>query len=76
MAQLLGHESVDTTRVYATPSEQDLRRDVKKIPPVAVTWQKRNRQPSSPQPQSCAGPYSDYQETFKGAPAPALMQWN
>ena len=26
VAQLLGHESVDTTRIYTTPSEQDLQR--------------------------------------------------
>jgi len=31
VAQLLGHESVDTTRVYTTPSEQDLQREVEKI---------------------------------------------
>jgi integrase/recombinase XerD len=31
VAQLLGHESVDTTRIYTTPSEQDLQRDVEKI---------------------------------------------
>lgn len=30
-AQLLGHESVDTTRIYTTPSEQDLQREVEKI---------------------------------------------
>ena len=26
VAQLLGHESVDATRIYITPSEQDLQR--------------------------------------------------
>jgi hypothetical protein len=31
VAQLLGHESVDTARIYATPSEQDLQREVGKI---------------------------------------------
>jgi integrase/recombinase XerD len=31
VAQLLGHESVDTTRIYTTPSEQDLQRDVEKV---------------------------------------------
>lgn len=31
VAQLLGHESIDTTRIYTTPSEQDLQRDVEKI---------------------------------------------
>ncbi len=31
VAQLLGHESVNTTRIYTTPSEQDLQRDVEKI---------------------------------------------
>ena len=31
VAQLLGHESVDTTRIYTTPSEQDLQRDVEKL---------------------------------------------
>jgi len=31
VAQLLGHESVDTTRIYTTPSEQDLQREVEKI---------------------------------------------
>jgi site-specific recombinase XerD len=31
VAQLLGHESVDTTRIYTTPSEQDLQRDVDRI---------------------------------------------
>jgi site-specific recombinase XerD len=30
-AQLLGHESVDTTRIYTTPSQQDLQREVEKI---------------------------------------------
>ena len=30
VAQLLGHESVDTTRIYTTPSEQDLQREVEK----------------------------------------------
>ena len=31
VAQLPGHESVDTTRIYTTPSEQDLQREVEKI---------------------------------------------
>lgn len=31
VARLLGHESVDTTRIYTTPSEQDLQRKVEKI---------------------------------------------
>lgn len=31
VAQLLGHESVDTTRIYTTPSEQDLQKDVEKV---------------------------------------------
>jgi site-specific recombinase XerD len=31
VAQLLGHESVDTTRIYTRPSEQDLQREVEKI---------------------------------------------
>ena len=31
VAQLLGHESIDTTRVYTTPSEQDLQREVEKV---------------------------------------------
>ena len=31
VAQLLGHESVDTTRIYTTPSEQDLQREVVKV---------------------------------------------
>jgi site-specific recombinase XerD len=31
VAQLLGHESVDTTRIYTTPSERDLQREVEKI---------------------------------------------
>lgn len=31
VAQLLGHESVDTTRLYTTPSEQDLQREVEKV---------------------------------------------
>ena len=31
VASLLGHESVDTTRIYTTPSEQDLQREVEKI---------------------------------------------
>ncbi len=34
VAQLLGHSRVDTTRIYTTPSEQDLQREVEK---VAVT---------------------------------------
>ena len=31
VAQLLAHERVDTTRVYTTPSEQDLQRQVEKV---------------------------------------------
>jgi len=31
VAQLLGHESVDTTRIYTMPSEQDLQREVEKV---------------------------------------------
>jgi hypothetical protein len=31
VAQLLGHESVDTARIYTTPSERDLQREVEKI---------------------------------------------
>lgn len=31
VAQLLGHNSVDTTRIYTVPSEQDLQRDVERI---------------------------------------------
>jgi len=31
VAQLLGHESVDTTRIYTTPSEQDLEKEVEKV---------------------------------------------
>jgi site-specific recombinase XerD len=31
VAQLLGHESIETTRIYTTPSEQDLQREVEKI---------------------------------------------
>ena len=31
VAQLLGHEGVDTTRVYTTPSQQDLQREVEKV---------------------------------------------
>jgi len=31
VAQLLGHESVGTTRIYTTPSEQDLQREVEKV---------------------------------------------
>jgi len=31
VASLLGHESVDTTRIYTTPSEQDLQREVEKV---------------------------------------------
>lgn len=31
VAQLLGHESVDTTRIYTTPSAQDLQREVEKV---------------------------------------------
>ena len=31
VASLLGHESVDTTRIYTTPSEQDLQQEVEKI---------------------------------------------
>jgi len=30
VASLLGHESVDTTRIYTTPPEQDLQREVEK----------------------------------------------
>ena len=31
VAQLLGHESVNTTRIYTVPSEQDLQQDVERI---------------------------------------------
>ena len=31
VAQLLGHESVDTTCIHTTPSEQDLQREVEKV---------------------------------------------
>jgi integrase/recombinase XerC len=31
VASLLGHESVDTTRIYTTPSQQDLQREVEKV---------------------------------------------
>ena len=31
VASLLGHESVDTTRIYTTPSEQDLQREVERV---------------------------------------------
>ncbi len=31
VVQLLGHESVDTTGIYTTPSEQDLQREVEKV---------------------------------------------
>ena len=31
VAQLLGHKSVNTTRIYTVPCEQDLQRDVEKI---------------------------------------------
>ena len=31
VASLLGHESVDTTRIYTTHSEQDLQQEVEKI---------------------------------------------
>jgi site-specific recombinase XerD len=31
VASLLGHQSVDTTRIYTTPSEQDLQREVEKV---------------------------------------------
>ena len=31
VAQLLGHDSVDTTRIYTTPSAQDLQREVEKV---------------------------------------------
>jgi integrase/recombinase XerC len=31
VASLLGDESVDTTRIYTTPSEQDLQREVEKV---------------------------------------------
>ena len=34
VASLLGHESVDTTRIYTTPSEQDLQREVEKVATV------------------------------------------
>lgn len=43
VAQLLGHESVDTTRIYIAPSEQDLQREVEKVALVyareTVGWQ-------------------------------------
>lgn len=31
VVSLRGHESVDTTRIYTTPSEQDLQRKVEKV---------------------------------------------
>ena len=31
VVQLLGHEGGDTTRIYTTPSEQDLQREVEKV---------------------------------------------
>ena len=31
VASLLAHESVDTTRIYTTPSDQDLQREVEKV---------------------------------------------
>ena len=31
VAQILGHESVDTRRTYTTPSAQDLQREVEKV---------------------------------------------
>ena len=31
VTSLLGHESVDTTRIYTTPSEEDLQREVEKV---------------------------------------------
>ena len=31
VAHLLGHESVDTTRIYTRPSAQDLQREVEKV---------------------------------------------
>jgi site-specific recombinase XerD len=31
VTSLLGHESVDATRIYTTPSEQDLQREVEKV---------------------------------------------
>jgi integrase/recombinase XerC len=31
VASLLGHGSVDTARIYTTPSEQDLQREVEKV---------------------------------------------
>ena len=31
VAQLVGHESVDTTRIHATPAEQDLQREVERV---------------------------------------------
>ena len=37
VASLLGHEGVDTIRIYTTPSEQDLQREVKR----QVRWQHR-----------------------------------
>jgi len=40
VAQLLGHESVDTTRIYATPSEQDLQREVEKVALASVDAQR------------------------------------
>jgi site-specific recombinase XerD len=31
VASLLGHGSVDTSRIYTTPSQQDLQREVEKV---------------------------------------------
>ena len=31
VASLLGQESVDTTRIYTTPSERDLQQEVEKV---------------------------------------------
>ena len=33
VAQILGHESVDTTRIYTILSVQDLQREVEKVAP-------------------------------------------
>lgn len=40
VVQLLGHESVATTRIYATPSEQDLQREVEKVALASVDAQR------------------------------------